>query len=137
MKAYKITVNGITYDVTVEDANAQYSPSFTPAPAPAAVSAPAAPVPSAPAAPSPTPKAPAPSPVVPADGTKVTSPMPGTILKTGVQAGDRVKKGDVLLVLEAMKMENEIVSPCDGTVVSLNVEVGASANAGDILVVIA
>ena len=65
---------------------------------------------------------------------KVTAPMPGTILNIGVTVGDIVKKGQVLVILEAMKMENEIVAPSDGTVASINVASGTSVNAGDLLV---
>ncbi len=65
---------------------------------------------------------------------KVTAPMPGTILNIAVAVGDTVKRGQVLLILEAMKMENEIVAPADGTVVSVNVTSGTSVNAGDLLV---
>ena len=66
--------------------------------------------------------------------TKVTAPMPGTILGVKVNPGDSVKKGQVLLILEAMKMENEIVAPVDGTIATVNVSKGTSVNAGDLLV---
>lgn len=132
MKTYKITVNGTAYDVTVEELGGTAAPSFT-APAPAATPA-AAPA----AAPVKTPAAPAPvKAAVPAGGTKISSPMPGTILKINVKAGDSVKKGDVLLLLEAMKMENEIMAPSDGKVVSVSTATGASVNAGDLLIVLA
>lgn len=65
---------------------------------------------------------------------KITAPMPGTILKINVEEGKQVKKGEVLLILEAMKMENEIVAPKDGRVVSINVSKGTKVNAGDLLV---
>ncbi len=71
---------------------------------------------------------------VPAGAEEIKAPMPGTILKVQVKTGDSVKKGDVMLVLEAMKMENEIAAPRDGTVASVNVETGASVNAGDTMV---
>lgn len=71
-----------------------------------------------------------------ASGEKVTAPMPGTILDVKVSQGASVKKGDVLLVLEAMKMENEIMAPCDGTIKQVTVAKGASVNSGDPLVVI-
>ncbi|NLO26283.1 MAG: biotin/lipoyl-binding protein [Clostridiales bacterium] len=128
MKKFNITVNGNTYQVEVEevkDGNA------------------AAPVPAVkPAAPAPAPAAPAPAPAAkpaapahaPAGGNTVTAPMPGTILDVKVKEGDSVKNGDVLVVLEAMKMENEIFAPADGTVASVNVSKGASVNAGDVLV---
>ena len=95
-----------------------------PATAPAPVAAPvAAPAPAA-----------APAPVA-GDGTKVPSPMPGTILSVNVSVGQAVKSGEVLLVLEAMKMENDIVAPCDGTVKQLLVSKGSTVNTDDVLVV--
>ena len=98
------------------------APAVAPAPAPA-VSAPAAAV-SAPAAP------------VSGSGTTVAAPMPGNILKVMVKPGDAVKSGQILLLLEAMKMENEIYSPCDGTVSSVLVSVGGTVNSNDPMVVI-
>lgn len=126
MKNYRITVNGTTYEVSVEETAAGV------APAPVAYTAPApAPVAAAPAAPAaaPAPKAAAGS----AGAEKVTSPMPGTILGVKVSVGQSVKKGDVLVILEAMKMENEIPAPCDGVVASVDVAKGASVQAGDLL----
>lgn len=120
MKKYKVNVNGTEYEITVEVADAS------------AVSAPAA----APAAaPAPAPAA-APAPVV-ANGEKVTSPMPGTILSVNVKPGDAVKSGQVLMILEAMKMENEIMASCDGTIASVEVAQGASVETGAVLCVIA
>ena len=72
--------------------------------------------------------------VIPAGASTITAPMPGTILKVNVNAGDVVKKGQVLLILEAMKMENEIVAAADGAIASVNVSKGSSVNAGDVLV---
>ena len=72
----------------------------------------------------------------PAGGEKVTSPMPGTILSVNVQNGSAVKKGDVLFILEAMKMENEIMAPCDGTAASVSVTKGATVESGTLLCVI-
>lgn len=69
------------------------------------------------------------------DGT-VTAPMPGTVISIGVTDGDTVSQGQTLLVLEAMKMENEIMAPCDGTVQEVKISEGTSVNAGDILVVV-
>lgn len=117
MKNYTITVNGNVYDVTVEENGA------------GGVSAPAAaPVKAAPKA---APKAAAPA---GAQGSvKVNAPMPGKILKVAASNGQAVKKGEVLLILEAMKMENEIVAPQDGTVASINVAVGDSVEAGAVL----
>ena len=89
----------------------------------------AAPV-SAPAA------APAPAAAAPAGGEQVTSPMPGNILAVNVAAGDTVKRGQVLMILEAMKMENEIMCPCDGKVISVNTSKGATVESGTLLCVI-
>lgn len=117
MKNYTITVNGNVYDVCVEEG----------AGAPAASAPAAAPK----AAPKSAPKAAAPA---GAQGAvKVSAPMPGKILKVVASAGAAVKKGDVLVVLEAMKMENDIVAPQDGTVVSINVAVGQSVEPGEVL----
>ena len=81
--------------------------------------------------------APAPAPAAaPAGGEQVTSPMPGTILSINVAAGDTVKRGQVLMVLEAMKMENEIMCPCDGKIASVNTSKGASVESGTLLCVI-
>ena len=127
---YELTLNGRTYEVEVELAEPmlmQEFQSYAPAPA-----APAAPV--VEAAPSATPAA---APAVTCAGEKVDSPMPGTILKVNVAAGQTVKEGDLLVVLEAMKMENEIFAPKSGTVSQVAVSKGASVNTGDVLVVIA
>ena len=109
MRRFIINVNGKSYDVGVEEVDAAAS-------APVATPAPAA----APAAPAAQPKA----------------PMPGTILEVRVHVGDTVKEGDVLFVLEAMKLENELAAPCAGTVASVNTAKGTVVNAGDILGVI-
>ena len=121
MKRYSITVNGNTYDVVVEEIDATGA-----APAPVAT-----PVATPVAAPKPAAKAPAASGAQGA--TKVTAPMPGTILNVKVTQGQAVKKGDVICVLEAMKMENDIPAPCDGVIASINTQKGASVAAGDIL----
>lgn len=123
MKKYNITVNGVTYEVLVEEADATG----------AVMPAPAAPAPAPAAAPAPEKKA-APAPSGATGAVKVTSPMPGTILKVDVTVGQAVKKGDNLCILEAMKMENAIPAPQDGTVASVNVVKGASVNAGDLLI---
>ncbi len=118
MKNYTITVNGTVYEVSVEESDGAVS---TSAPAAAPKAAPAK-------------KAPAKKATSGSQGSvKVEAPMPGKILKTPVNAGAAVKKGDVILVLEAMKMENEIVAPQDGTLVSVNVAVGQAVEAGEVL----
>ncbi|HOX48029.1 MAG TPA: biotin/lipoyl-binding protein [Spirochaetales bacterium] len=124
MKKYRVTVNGQSYDVGVEELGA--APSFA-APAAAAAPVPAA-APAAPAAP-----APSAGPAV-AGATTVKAPMPGTVMSFKAIVGQHVKRGDVLLILEAMKMENEIVAPADGTVASIRVPQGAAVNTGDALV---
>ena len=129
MRQFNITVNGVSYQVSVEE-NGAAAPAFT-APAPAA-----APAQASAAAPKPA-AAPAPAPAAPvAEGTKISAPMPGTVLDVKCAVGDTVKKGDILLILEAMKMENEIVSPADGAVKQIPAAKGASVNSGDVLVVI-
>ena len=125
MRKFNITVNGVAYEVEVEEVAAGE------ASAPAAPKA-AAPAPKA--APAAKPAAPKAAPV--ANGVKVNAPMPGTILDVKVAQGAAVKKGDVLLILEAMKMENEILAPQDGTVAQVAVSKGASVNSGDPLVVL-
>jgi len=127
MKRYSITVNGTVYDVVVEEADAS---GIVTAPIQAAPAAPvaAAPAKAAPAAPKPAPKASGAT-----GATQVTSPMPGTILDVKVSVGQSVKKGDVICVLEAMKMENDIPAPADGVVASVNVQKGASVSANDLL----
>ena len=125
MKKYNVTVNGTAYEITLEVVDAaEVKAAPAPAAAPAAAPAPVAEAPAAPAA-------------APAGGETVTSPMPGTILSVNVQNGASVKKGDVLLILEAMKMENEIMAPVDGTIASVNVQQGASVETGAVLCVIA
>ena len=121
MKYYNITVNGVAYSVSVEETAAGAAP---------VAAAPAAP--KAPAAPAAAPKAAAPAGV--AGAVTVKAPMPGNILDVKVAAGASVKAGDVLVILEAMKMENEIVAPQDGTVASVNVNKGDTVNSGDVLV---
>lgn len=124
MKNYTITVNGTPYNVTVEEGTGApvaaapvAAPAAAPAPAPAPAAAPAAPA---------------------AQGTvgsvKVEAPMPGTILDVKVSVGDSVSSGSVLCILEAMKMENEIVAPQDGTVASINVSKSDSVEAGQVII---
>ena len=116
MKQYTITVNGVAYDVTVEEKNG------------GVVSAPKAVEKSAPAASAPV--ASAPQAAAKEGNVAVSAPMPGKILAVKAKEGDSVKAGDVLLVLEAMKMENDIVAPQDGVVASINVRVGDSVESG-------
>lgn len=131
MKQYKITVNGKAYDVAVEEVGGANAPAFTTAPTYSAPAAPAAPVYSAPAAP--VQQAPKAAPAA-AGGELISAPMPGTILSINVTVGQKLKAGDILLILEAMKMENEIVAPVDGTVTSIHTTKGTSVNTGDALV---
>lgn len=121
MKYYNISVNGVAYSVSVEETAAGAAP-VAPAAAPAPKAAPAPAAAAAPAAPA------------SAGAVEVKAPMPGNILDVKVAAGASVKAGDVLVILEAMKMENEIVAPQDGTVASINVHKGDTVNSGDTLV---
>ena len=128
---YKITLNDRVYEVEVERGVAQVVNEYDyVAPAPAA-----APVPAAAPAPAPA-AAPAPAPVAAAAGEKVLSPMPGTILNVLVKAGDTVTEGQNLMVLEAMKMENEILAPKAGKVVQVAVSKSSTVATGDLLAVI-
>lgn len=113
MKKYRVNVNGSLYEVEIEELDAS------------AVKAPAAPA-AAPAAPAPV-----------GAGTQVKAPMPGNILSVNVQAGQTVKKGQVLVILEAMKMENEIQAPCDGKITGVNVRKGDSVETATLLCTIA
>ena len=134
MNRYKVTVNGTAYDVLVEDmggAQAGYAPVAQPAPA-AVAPAPAAPQPAPAPVAAPIPAA-APA---PAGASVVEAPMPGKILKISVAVGASVSSGDVLLILEAMKMENEISAPAGGTVREIRAREGDSVNTGDVLIVL-
>lgn len=122
---YIVTLNGKNYEVEVEKTDAVIT-AVTDAAAPAAAPAPvAAPAPAAPAAPA-----------ASAEGTKVNSPMPGTILSVSAAPGKAVKTGEVLMILEAMKMENEIVAPCDGTVKQILVQKSSTVETDAVLAVI-
>ena len=126
---YKVTLNGRTYEVEVEAGKAvllaEYEAVAPAAPAAAPVATPAAAAPAAPAAPA-----------ITGAGESVNAPKPGTLLKVNVQQGQAVKAGTVLCVLEAMKMENEILAPKDGTVTQVAAVKGASVDTGAVLVVI-
>ena len=129
---YKITLQGRTYEVEVQRGEAMLLDEYDAvAPAPSAPAA--APVPAAPAAPA---AAPAPAAVSVSEGTKVDSPLPGNILAIKVSVGQAVKAGDVLVIIEAMKMENEIAAPCDGVVKQIVTNKGAVVATGDTLLVI-
>ena len=112
MKAYRVNVNGNTYEITLEVIDKSEIKAQAP-------------------------KAEAPTAPVAAGSNTVSAPMPGTILKVNVANGQAVKKGDVLMILEAMKMENEIMAPCDATVASVNVTQGASVETGTVLCTLA
>lgn len=118
MKSYTITVNGNVYDVTVEEngAGAGSAPAASAAPVAAAA-----------------PKAAAPKKAAGSGSIKVNAPMPGKILSVKAEVGQAMKKGDVVCILEAMKMENEVVAPEDGTIASIDVAAGDSVEAGAVL----
>ncbi len=123
MRKFKVTVNGVSYDVTVEECtgeniSAHMQPSVS---APAKVEE----------------KVTESVSQIPGVGEKITAPMPGTIVNVAVNVGDSVNSGDLLLVLEAMKMENEIFSPVSGRVTSVTTSQGANVNSGDVLLTIA
>ena len=130
---YKVTLNGRTYEVEVEAGKAmlldEYEAIVPSAPVATPVAAPVAAPATAPAAPA--------APAVTAAGEPVVAPMPGTILRVNVQNGQAVKEGDLLCVLEAMKMENEIFAPKAGTVAQVAVSKGSSVDTGAVLVVLA
>ncbi|MEA1927794.1 MAG: biotin/lipoyl-containing protein [Candidatus Auribacterota bacterium] len=135
MKNFKVTVNGKTYEVEVEEIGGAVAPPTVTRQAPASSAPPPRPAAAAPA-PKAKPKAAAPDKAADGSGTPIPSPMPGNILSVNIKAGDSVTKGQVLLILEAMKMENEIMAAGDGKVTSVNVAKGATVSAGDILLVV-
>ncbi len=114
MRHYRVNVNGNAYEIAIEEITADEAKK-------ASAAAPAASAPSAP---------------VSAGATTVNAPMPGTILSVNVSAGATVKEGDVLMILEAMKMENEIMAPKSGKIASVNVSKSSSVKTGDVLCVI-
>ena len=120
MKRYNITVNGNAYDVSVEEIEAGAE----------------APVAAAPAPSKPRPAAPKASPAGAQGGVKVEAPMPGTVVDVKAKVGDKVKNGDDIVIVEAMKMENAIPAPCDGTIASINVSKGDSVNTGTVIATI-
>lgn len=136
MKKFNVTVNGKAYAVEVEEVGSG-QPVFTYAPAPqVAPVQQAAPAPQAPPAPK---AAPAPAPQAssaPVAGELMEAPMPGTILDIKVSEGQAVKAGDIILILEAMKMENELVAPIDGTIAKIHTSKGTAVSTGDALVTI-
>ncbi len=127
---YKVTLNNRTYEVEVEAGKAMLLDEYE-AYAPAPAEAPAAADAAAPA------PAPAPAPVSLASGEPVAAPMPGNIVRVDVKQGDTVKAGQILIILEAMKMQNEIVAPKDGTVAQVVVKTGDKVDTGAALVVLA
>lgn len=133
MKKYRVTVNGQSYEVEVEELGGE---------APVAASIETKPIaetkPNNDSAAKQQPKAENPKPAAAVSGGQIsiTSPMPGTILSIKTKPGTQVSKGDVLMILEAMKMENEILAPQDGKVVSIETTEGASVNTSDLLVVL-
>lgn len=127
MKKFNITVNGKSYEVDVEEIGGiPTAPAAPRAAAPAAAPRAAAPKAAA--------KKSAAAPV--AGGTKINAPMPGTVFKMICNEGDTVSAGDIVMVLEAMKMENEIPSPVDGTVTQILVSAGDAVNGGDVMIVV-
>ncbi len=126
---YVVTLNGKNYEVEVNETDAVVTniSDAVYAPAPVAAPAPAA-APAAPAAPV--------AQTVSAEGTVIPAPMPGSIVNINVTVGQTIKAGDVLIILEAMKMENDITAPCDGTVKQILTTKGATVNTDDVLLVI-
>ena len=123
---YKITLKGRTYEVEVERGEAMLLDEYEAA----------APVPSAPAAPAPAAAPAAAAPAAVSAGTTVDAPLPGNVLNVKVSVGQAVKAGDVLVIIEAMKMENEVAAPCDGVVKQIVADKGAVVATGDTLLVI-
>lgn len=136
---YMVTLNGKKYEIEVEEGQAIVNSVTTAPMAGAPVAAAPVAAPAAAPAPAPAPAAPAPAPApaaAPVEGTNAVCPMPGTILDVKASVGQAVKAGDVLFILEAMKMENDIVSPADGTVKQILVSKGSTVSTDDVLAVI-
>ena len=135
MRKFKVNVNGVAYNVEVaeEGVVAVAAPAAAPAAAPVAAPVAAAPVAAAVEAPAEAPKA---APVAAAGDTTMKAPMPGSVSKIVAKEGQTVKKGDVIIMLEAMKMQNEMASPVAGTVKSIAVSVGESVKPGQIMAII-
>lgn len=131
---YKVTLNGKTYEVEVEKGEAVLLKEYEAAAPAAPVAAPVATAPAAPAAPA---AAPAAASVQLGAGTAVNAPLPGTVLQIKASVGQAVKAGETVMIIEAMKMENEIVAPRDGKITSVVVQKGAAVNASDPLFTIA
>lgn len=129
MRKFQVTVNGQSYEVEIEEIGGEGPPAPR-------VSLPERAVPAAPPAPPVTPAPPAPAKAPVAQGTPVTAPMPGVILEIKVKAGDLVQEGDVVAVLEAMKMENELSAPVSGQVIALSVSKGASVETNETIMTI-
>ncbi len=129
---YRITLNGRIYEVEVERGEAMLLDEYE-----AKAPVPSVPVPAVPVPAAPVPAAPPPAPAqAMAAGTPVTSPLPGNVLALKVNAGDAVKAGQLLVLIEAMKMENEVLAPCDGVVKQVAVTKGQVVATGDLLLVI-
>ena len=125
MKRFQVTVNGNTYEVEVEELSGNFTPVAMPA-APVEVAVPSEPV---------APKVVVPkADIVPANAIKVVAPMPGKIVDIKVSVGQSIKEGDLIAILEAMKMENEIFAPSAGTVASVNLSAGTAVETNDIIV---
>lgn len=134
MRKFQVTVNGNTYEVEVEEVGGSFSPVTTSTPK-AAVPAVPTTVQTAVQKPAPTVQQPTPA-AIPANTQKVTAPMPGKIVDVKVSVGQQIKEGDLVAILEAMKMENEIFSSATGIVASVNVSAGAMVEANDVIVTI-
>ena len=128
MKKFRITLNGVSYDLEVTELDAGSASAPVSAPAPAAPVVAAAPAPAATPAPTP-----AVAPKAAAGGTTVTAPMNGVILSVNGKVGDKVGSRDAVVILEAMKMENEIFAGVDGVIASIEVRTGDSVQPGDVL----